>query len=120
MLKKIIKSVREYKKPSLLSMVYVSGEVLLEVLIPLIMAELVDRGIEGGNMNVLVKLSIALLISALISLIFGALAGKSASVASCGFAKNMRKDMFYSIQNFSFENIDRFSTSSLVHVLQLT
>ena len=114
MLKKIIKSVREYKKPSLLSMVYVSGEVLLEVLIPLIMAELVDRGIEGGNMNVLVKLSIALLISALISLIFGALAGKSASVASCGFAKNLRKDMYENIQNFSFSNIDKYSDAGLI------
>ncbi len=114
MLKKIIKSVREYKKPSLLSMLYVSGEVLLEVLIPLIMAELVDKGIEGGNMNVLVKLSIALLISALISLIFGALAGKSASVASCGFAKNLRKDMYENIQSFSFSNIDKYSDAGLI------
>ena len=103
MLKKIVKSVREYKKPSLLSMVYVSGEVLLEVLIPLIMAELVDKGIEGGNMNVLVKLSIALLVSALISLVFGAFAGKSASVASCGFAKNLRKDMYENTELFLFQ-----------------
>ena len=114
MLKKIAKSIREYKKPSLLAMLYVSGEVLLEVLIPLIMAELVDKGIEGGNMNVLVKLSLALFISAVISLIFGAFAGKHASVASCGFAKNLRKDMYERIQQFSFSNIDKFSDAGLI------
>ena len=114
MLKKIARSVREYKKPSFLAMVYVGMEVLLEVIIPLIMAELVDKGIDGGNMNVLVKLSIALFISSVISLLFGALAGKCAAVASCGFAKNLREDMYYNIQNFSFSNIDKFSDAGIV------
>lgn len=114
MIKILAKSIRQYKRPSVLTAVQVSAEVILEVIIPLLMAELIDKGIDAGNMSVLVKYSIALLISALISLVFGALAGKNAAIASCGFAKNLRQDMYYNVQNFSFASIDKFSDASIV------
>lgn len=114
MIKKLAKSIREYKRPSIMTSVYVSVEVIMEVVIPLLMAELIDKGIDAGNMNVLIKYGIALLISAMISLAFGALAGKNAAIASCGFAKNLRKDMYYNVQTFSFASIDKFSDASIV------
>ncbi len=114
MIRKLMKSIREYKKESLLAPLYVALEVVLEVVIPLLMANLIDFGIDGGDMAYILKIGAALLISAVISLIFGALAGKSAAVASAGFAKNLRKDMYYNVQNFSFSNIDKFSTASIV------
>ncbi len=114
MIKTLAKSIREYKKPSIMTSLTVALEVVLEVIIPLLMAELIDKGIEGGNMNVLVKYGIALLISSLISLIFGVIAGRCAAVASCGFAKNLRRDMFCKVQDFSFANIDKFSDASIV------
>jgi ATP-binding cassette subfamily B protein len=86
----------------------------MEVLIPFLMADLIDYGIDAGQMSVVVKMGVALLISAFISLVFGVLAGRSAAIASAGFAKNMRKDMFYNVQTFSFSNIDKFSTSSII------
>ncbi len=89
-------------------------EVVMEVLIPFLMADLIDYGIDAGQMSVVVKMGVALLISAFISLVFGVLAGRSAANASAGFAKNMRKDMFYNVQTFSFSNIDKFSTSSII------
>ncbi len=89
-------------------------EVIMEVLIPFLMADLIDYGIDAGQMSVVVKMGVALLISAFISLVFGVLAGRSAAIASAGFAKNMRKDMFYNVQTFSFSNIDKFSTSSII------
>lgn len=114
MIKRLAKSIREYKKPSIQSIIFVSIEVILEVIIPLLMAELIDKGIDAGNMSVLVKMSIALLISAMISLLFGMLAGKASAAAACGFAKNLRHDMYYNVQNFSFSNIDKFSAASIV------
>jgi ATP-binding cassette subfamily B protein len=89
-------------------------EVIMEVLIPFLMADLIDYGIDAGQMSVVVKMGVALLISAFVSLVFGVLAGRSAANASAGFAKNMRKDMFYNVQTFSFSNIDKFSTSSII------
>ena len=89
-------------------------EVLFEVIIPFIMANLVDQGIDAGNMNVILKLGTFLLLSAFMALVFGALAGKTAAQASAGFAKNLRQDMFYNVQKFSFSNIDKFSTSSII------
>jgi ATP-binding cassette subfamily B protein len=86
----------------------------MEVIIPYLMAELIDYGIDAGNMSYIVKMGIALTISCVISLLFGALSGKFAASASAGFAKNLRKDMFYNVQNYSFSNIDKFSTSSIV------
>ena len=90
------------------------GEVILEVIIPLLMANLIDYGIDGGNISYVVKMGLILLLSALASLFFGVVAGRKAAVASTGFAKNLRKDMYYNVQNFSFSNIDKFSTASIV------
>lgn len=114
MIKKLLKSVREYKKASILSPVFVTFEVIMEVIIPLVMSYLIDRGVEAGNMNVVYKCGAILVGLTLVSLTFGALSGKYAACASAGFAKNLRKDMYYKVQKFSFFNIDKFSTSSLV------
>jgi len=114
MIKKLLKCVGEYKKPSILSPVFVSLEVVMEVIIPLLMAYLIDYGIELGAMKTVVKIGLALVISTVIALIFGVFSGHYAAIASSGFAKNLRKDMYYSIQDYSFYNIDKFSSSSLV------
>ncbi len=114
MIKRLMKSIREYKKDSILAPIFVTMEVVMEVIIPFLMAELIDKGIDQGNMNFIVKMGIFLAISCVISLIFGALSGKYAASASAGFAKNLRKDMYYNVQEFSFSNIDKFSTSSIV------
>ena len=122
MLKKLAKSIREYKLPSILAPIFISGEVLMEVIIPLIVAELINQGINYknaageivGNADNLIKIGLILVACCLISMILGTLAGDFAAKASTGFAKNLRKDMFYSIQNYSFKNIDKFSSSSLI------
>ena len=114
MIKRLMKSIREYKIPSIKAPVYVSLEVVMEVVIPLMMASLIDKGIEKGNMSYILKMGLLLLLSALMSLLFGFLSGKYAAIASAGFAKNLRKDMFDHVQDFSFANIDRFSTGGLV------
>ena len=114
MIKTLLKSVREYKRDSILAPIFVTLEVIMEVVIPLLMAMLIDKGIDAGNMNYILKIGIALAISCVISLVFGALSGKFAASASAGIAKNLRKDMFYNVQNFSFSNIDKFSASSIV------
>ena len=114
MIKRLIRSVREYKKASLLSPLFVTLEVVMEVIIPLLMANLIDFGIDKGDMNYIVKIGFALVISCIISLAFGAFSGKYAAIASAGFAKNLRQDMYYNVQNFSFSNIDKFSTASIV------
>lgn len=114
MIKQLIKSIREYKKPSIQAPVFVTIEVILEVVIPILMANLIDYGIDDGNLLFIMKMGIALLISAGLSLLFGILAGASAAKGSAGFAKNLRKDMYYSVQNFSFSNIDKFSTASII------
>lgn len=114
MIKKLSQSVREYKKDSILTPIYVSFEVVMEVLIPTLMAILLDYGVDAGNMTWIIRMGIALLISAAIALSTGVLAGRSAAIASSGLAKNLRKDIYYNIQNFSFSNIDKFSTASIV------
>ena len=114
MIKKLAGSIREYKTKSILSPVFVTLEVVMEVVIPLLMAYLIDYGIDKGNMSVIWKVGIILVATTVVSLAFGALAGSYAASASAGYAKNLRKDMYYSIQNFSFSNIDKFSTSSLI------
>ncbi len=114
MVKKLAASIRQYKKASILAPLTVVVEVLMEILIPLIMAELIDRGIDKGNMEAVWLYGILLLVAAIISLIFGALAGKYAAIASSGFARNLRHDMYYKIQEYSFANIDKFSTSSII------
>ena len=114
MFKLIKKSLREYYKQSILTPIFIILEVLLEVLIPLQMARIIDIGIKNSNMNYILKEGIILVVIAMCSLLFGILAGNYASIASAGFSKNIRKDIFYKIQEFSFKNIDKFSTSSLV------
>ena len=114
MINRLSQSIREYKKDSILAPIYVSLEVLLEVVIPILMASLIDYGIDAGNLNYVIKMGVMLLVFAAISLLTGALAGRSAAIASSGFAKNLRKDMYYNVQNFSFSNIDKFSTASIV------
>ncbi len=114
MIKTLAKSIREYKKPSILAPVFVSGEVVLECIIPFITANLVNEIKNGCSIEVLLRYGAILVVMAGLSLAFGALAGSACATASCGFARNLRKDMFYKIQGYSFENIDKFSVSSLV------
>ena len=114
MIKKLARYIQGYKKDSILTPIFVMLEVIMEVLIPFLMADLTDKGIDGGNIPLIIKRGLALLIVAFISLFFGALAGKTAATASAGFAKNLRKGMFYNIQDFSFSNVDKFSNSSLI------
>ncbi len=114
MIKTLMKSIREYKKSSILTPLLVALEVIMEVIIPFLMAKLIDDGIYAGEMSAILKIGLTLLISAMMALIFGVLSGKFAATASAGFAKNLRKDMYYNVQNFSFSNIDKFSTSSIV------
>lgn len=114
MIKTLAKSIREYKRNSILTPVFVMLEVLFEVMIPFIMARLIDQGIDAGNMGVIYRLGLLLLAAAMVALTFGALSGRSAAIASAGFAKNLRQDMFYNVQGFSFSNIDKFSTSSII------
>ncbi len=114
MIKRLAKSIREYKLPSFLSALFVSLEVVMEVLIPFEMADMLDHGINAGNMDFVIQSGIRLVIFASLVILFGNLAGRAASTAACGFGKNLRHDMYYNIQNFSFSNIDKFSTSSLI------
>ena len=114
MIKKLAGAVRQYKRDAILSPVFVTMEVVMEVVIPLLMANLIDLGIEAGDMGYIIKMGLALALCAVISLGFGALSGRCAARASTGFASNLRKDMYYSVQKFSFSNIDKFSTGSIV------
>lgn len=115
MIRKLIRSVREYKLPSLLSPVFVILEVVMEVIIPILMAMLIDEGIDGdGGMDAVTHYGLILIGCCVASLLFGALAGHFAAFASAGFAKNLRHDMFYRVQNYSFSNIDKFSAASIV------
>ena len=114
MIKTLAKSIREYKKTTILTPIFVALEVIMEILIPFIMAKLVDYGIYGNNMPLVYKLGLLLIGLAGLSLAFGVIAGKLAAKASTGFAKNLRHDMYYKVQEYSFENIDKFSTSSII------
>ena len=114
MIKGIVKSVGEYKKASILTPILVIFEVILEVLIPGIMASLVNKINAGCGIDVILKYGGILLGMAALSLVFGTLAGNTCATASCGLARNLRRNMFINVQKYSFENIDKFSTSSLV------
>ena len=114
MIKKLAKSIREYKKESILTPIFVSLEVVMEVIIPFLMANLIDKGMYDGNMNEVLKIGLELVGAAMLSLIFGVLSGSVAAKASAGFAKNLRKDLYYKVQDFSFSNIDKFSTASII------
>lgn len=114
MIKTLLKSVREYKKETILTPIYMIGEVSMEILIPFLLAKLIDDGINKSDVNVILIIGGILLIAAFISLFCGVRAGKISAKAAAGFAKNLRKDMYEKIQAFSFSNIDKFSTSSIV------
>ncbi len=118
MIRLLAKSIREYKLSSILTPIFVILEVVMEVLLPFLMANLIDYGVSGnegkGDMDYIVKTGLILVAVAFAALVFGALSGKFAAKASAGFAKNLRHDMFYKIQDYSFANIDKFSSSSLV------
>ena len=113
MIKTLLKSVRQYKRQSLLSPLFVAGEVVLECIIPLVMSKLIDH-LSAETMTPILKYGLILLVMATISLGFGVLAARNAAEASCGFAKNLRQDMYFKIQDFAFADIDKFSASSLV------
>ena len=114
MIKELAKYIKQYKKDAILTPIFVIGEVVMEVVIPFLMAKIIDVGIQNGDLNYIFKIGIVLVVSAFLSLTFGMLSGRYAAKASAGFAKNLRQGMFYNIQNYSFTNIDKFSTSSLV------
>ena len=114
MLKKLLAYVGEYKKVSLLSPLFIAVEVMMEILIPFLMASIIDDGLNKGNMRHIYFIGLLTLLIAMISLSTGFAAGRCAAKASSGFAKNIRKTVFYKIQNFSFTNIDKFSTAGLI------
>ncbi len=114
MIKKLIASIRQYKKESILTSVYVTLESIFEILIPTLMAYLIDYGINKEDMSYVLSMGLILFILAIISLLTGFLAGRSAAIASSGFARNLRRDMFYNVQKFSFSNIDKFSAASII------
>ena len=114
MLKTLLKHVKEYKLPSILTPIVMILEVLMETLVPFLMASMIDNGINAGNMGHIFKIGILMIIAALIGLLGGILGGRFGAVASTGFAKNLREAMFNKIQTYSFSNIDKFSTAGLV------
>lgn len=114
MIRELMKCIREFKKASIQAPILVSLEVVMECIIPFLIAQLVNQIKAGCDLIVLLKYGLLLVVMAGLSLTFGALAGTACATASCGFARNIRKDMYYKIQSYSFENIDKFSTSSLV------
>ena len=114
MIHTLLAQVKEYKKSSILSPVFIVLEVIMEVLIPFLMASIIDKGVEAGNMKHVVVMGLCMLGAAMLALLFGTIAGKHAAKASSGFAKNLRGAMFANIQDFSFSNIDKYSTAGLV------
>ncbi len=114
MIRKLSRCIREYKKDVLLTPLTATLEVVMEVIIPLLMANLIDQGIDQGNMDVILRVGLLLVACAVISLAFGVLSGFYGAKASTGFARNLRHDMYYAVQNYSFSNIDKFSSASIV------
>lgn len=113
-MKRLAQCVREYKKDAILSPLYVLMEALLDVAIPFVMADLIDKGIEAGSMNMILRYGAILVGFALVALAFGVLSGRSCARATAGFARNLRHDMFHHLQVYSFSNIDKFSSAGLV------
>ena len=114
MIRRLARCLREYKWTALVSPLAMIGEVAMEVTIPLVMAQLYDQGIAAGNMTIVVQKAMVLVLCAVVSLIFGVLSATYASKAATGFARNLRHDMYYRVQDFSFANIDKFSSASIV------
>ena len=121
-IKTLAKQIKEYKKDTILSPVFVALETVMEVLIPFLMAYLIDDGINKNDMGAIYRIGGLLVLCAVLSLVFGILSGKYSARASAGFAKNLRKSMFYNVQNFSFSNIDKFSAASIItrHTTDIT
>lgn len=114
MIKAFLKALREYKKPALLSTLFVLGEVVMQVLIPVLMSKLLDDGLRLGDMKLVWRMSALILVLMVLFVLFGILAGRSAAIASSGFARNLRHDMYRHLQEFSFSNIDKFKTASII------
>ena len=114
MIKRLVRSIREYKWAALMSPLCMIGEVSMEVIIPLVMADLYDYGVKLQDMNVIAVKSLLLVLCALASLTFGVASAQLAAKAGTGFAKNLRHDMYHHVQNFSFSNIDKISSASIV------
>ncbi len=114
MIKKLASSIREYKKQTILTPIMIAMEVVMEVIIPILMAKMIDDGINSGNLKMVIICGSILAVSCIASLIFGVLGGKYAAEGMAGFGKNLRHDMFYKVQTFSFANIDKFSTASII------
>ena len=114
MLKILAKQIKQYTKYAVLTPVFMIFEVIMEVIIPLLMANMIDLGIDAGNMGYILKIGAALLVTSFLSLFFGVFAGRFAATASAGYARNLRESMFHNVQTFSFSNIDKFSTGSII------
>lgn len=114
MIKKLTQNIGEYKKQLIATPIYVAAEVVMDIIVPILMANMIDYGINNGNMNVIMKTGLTLLLMCTFALIFGVLSGRTAAVAAAGFAKNLRKKMYDKIQDFTFTSIDKFSTTGLV------
>ncbi len=114
MIKQLLPCLGKYKRDAILAPIFITLEVVLDILIPLLMADLIDFGIDMGNMNYILKCGLALVLMCAISLVFGALSGRSAAIASTGFGKNLRQTLYHKVQEFSFSNIDKFSSASIV------
>lgn len=114
MIKRILQEVKEYRKASFLAPIFIVGEVVLEISLPFLMSFIIDKGVSQGDMTEVTKYGLIMIVVAFGSLFCGAMSGKYAAYASAGFAKNLRRAMFYNIQDFSFHNIDKFSTAGLV------
>ena len=114
MIKKLLKSVGEYKRVTILTPIFVSFECLFDVIIPYLMSFLIDKGISIGDTNAIIKYGLILVLCSILAMISGILSGHFAARATSGFAKNLRKNIYYNVQKFSFANIDKFSTSGIV------
>ena len=114
MIKKLAKYIIDCKKDTILTPIFVIFEVIMEVVIPYLMAKIIDVGIQNSDVKYILEIGVFLIVSAILSLTFGMLSGRFAAKASAGYAKNLRKAMFDKIQTYAFENIDKFSTSSLI------
>ena len=118
MIKRLAKCIGEYKRDSILTPIFVTFEVIMEVIMPFLMALIIDNGISKGNLEYIEKMGGVLVLCALFSLFFGMQSGRYAAKASSGYAKNVRREMYYNLQNFSFSNIDKYR-ALLFHSIHL-
>ena len=114
MIKRLSACIQEYKRDTILTPIFVIFEVAFDVLIPMMMAELIDKGIEAGSMENIVRYGVLLVVMAVVALMFGALSGRFAAKAATGFSRNLRREIYQNVQKFSFSNIDKFSTGGII------